>query len=403
MRGYLSSRKLSNVKGRINYITNERKQENIVDYYNTTDNEFWKMLASENRARHKEVNAGGKCCEAREFIIGIPQDSNITAQQMCNIFKNKFKVECTCAIHQNNKNRVVNRHCHLIFSERRKLEQPEIVEEKRATRTYYYDSKGNKCKKADAVKVVKKGDILKKSKTRYFTDKNDFFKSQKFVYDCKELFLKNTLNLEWSFESEKRDKELSEKHIGKNNPNEEYIKYNNELKAMVKNVCNASDFVLEQEKGSNLKELKEEYSIKSFAATKYEENANKVYSFVMERQSIYKDRVKNEIKTHNMVNEDIYFLQSEDYILQPVQERIISDYEPKTKTRNKPKVIEFLKEKLVSMFERIQKLIDIQDLLYIEPKNQIEIRKDKRNGNIYTKDSSHIRKEKSKDDYELEL
>ena len=167
---------------------------------------------------------------------------------------------------------------------------------------------------------------------------------------------------------------------------------------MVKNVCNASDFVLEQEKGSNLKELKEEYSIKSFAATKYEENANKVYSFVMERQSIYKDRVKNEIKTHNMVNEDIYFLQSEDYILQPVQERIISDYEPKTKTRNKPKVIEFLKEKLVSMFERIQKLIDIQDLLYIEPKNQIEIRKDKRNGNIYTKDSSHIRKEKSKDD-----
>lgn len=403
MRGYLSSRKLSNVKGRINYITNERKQENIVDYYNTTDNEFWKMLASENRARHKEVNAGGKCCEAREFIIGIPQDSNITAQQMCNIFKNKFKVECTCAIHQNNKNGVVNRHCHLIFSERRKLEQPEIVEEKRATRTYYYDSKGNKCKKADAVKVVKKGDILKKSKTRYFTDKNDFFKSQKFVYDCKELFLKNTLNLEWSFESEKRDKELSEKHIGKNNPNEEYIKYNNELKAMVKNVCNASDFVLEQEKGSNLKELKEEYSIKSFAATKYEENANKVYSFVMERQSIYKDRVKNEIKTHNMVNEDIYFLQSEDYILQPVQERIISDYEPKTKTRNKPKAIEFLKEKLVSMFERIQKLIDIQDLLYIEPKNQIEIRKDKRNGNIYTKDSSHIRKEKSKDDYELEL
>lgn len=394
MRGYLSSRKLSNVKGRINYITNERKQENIVDYYNTTDNEFWKMLASENRARHKEVNAGGKCCEAREFIIGIPQDSNITAQQMCNIFKNKFKVECTCAIHQNNKNGVVNRHCHLIFSERRKLEQPEIVEEKRATRTYYYDSKGNKCKKADSVKVVKKGDILKKSKTRYFTDKNDFFKSQKFVYDCKELFLKNTLNLEWSFESEKRDKELSEKHIGKNNPNEEYIKYNNELKAMVKNVCNASDFVLEKEKGSNLKELKEEYSIKSFAATKYEENANKVYSFVMERQSIYKDRVKNEIKTHNMVNEDIYFLQSEDYILQPVQDRIISDYEQKTKTRNKPKVIEFLKEKLVSMFERIQKLIDIQDLLYIEPKNQIEIRKDKLNGNIYTKDSSHIRKEK---------
>lgn len=37
MSGYLNSRKLTNVKGRINYITNKKKQENIVDYYNTTD------------------------------------------------------------------------------------------------------------------------------------------------------------------------------------------------------------------------------------------------------------------------------------------------------------------------------------------------------------------------------
>ena len=147
MRGYLSSRKLSNVKGRIKYITDEKKQENVVDFYNTTNNEYWKMLASENRLRHKEVNAGGKCCEAREFIIGIPQNSSITAQQMCDIFKNKYKVECACAIHQNNKKGVINRHCHLIFSERIKLEKPEIVEEKRASRTYYYDEKGKKCKK----------------------------------------------------------------------------------------------------------------------------------------------------------------------------------------------------------------------------------------------------------------
>lgn len=40
MGGYLSSRKLTNVKGRIKYITDKKKQENIIDYYNTTDNEF---------------------------------------------------------------------------------------------------------------------------------------------------------------------------------------------------------------------------------------------------------------------------------------------------------------------------------------------------------------------------
>ena len=59
MSGYLDSRKLTNVKGRINYITDKKRQENIVDYYNTTDEVFWKMLAKENRERHKEVKAGG--------------------------------------------------------------------------------------------------------------------------------------------------------------------------------------------------------------------------------------------------------------------------------------------------------------------------------------------------------
>ena len=403
MRGYIDSNKLSNVKGRIKYITDKNKQENVVDYYNTTDNEFWNLLAKESRIQFKNSKTKGKCCEARELIIGIPQNSKITAKQLCEIFKSKYEVECNCAIHQNIKEGVVNRHCHLIFSERKKLDKPEVIEEKRASRTYYYDSKGNKCKKADAVKVVKKGDIIQKQQVRYFTDKNEKFKEQQFIYECKKLFLKDTFKLEWSYESEKRDKELSEKHIGKNNPNAEYIKYNNELKAMVKNVCNASDFVLEQEKGSNLKELKEDYNIKSFTAIKYEENINKVLDFVRERQSICKDRVRNEIDTHNMVNDDVHFLQSEEYILQPMQEKIITEYEEKTKTRNKPKVIEFLKEKLVNMFERIQKLIDIQDLLYIESKNRIEIKKDSRNGKIYTKDSSHIRKEKSKDDYELEL
>ena len=49
MSGYLSSRKLGNVKGRIRYMTDEKKQENILDYYNTTNNDFWSMLAKESR------------------------------------------------------------------------------------------------------------------------------------------------------------------------------------------------------------------------------------------------------------------------------------------------------------------------------------------------------------------
>lgn len=405
MVGYLSSRKLVNVIGRIKYITNEKKQENIIDFHNTTDNDFWRMLARENRKRHKEVNARGKCCEARELIIGIPQEYEITAQQLCEIFKNRFKVDCVCAIHQNKKKGVINKHCHLIFSEREKLKEPIIQEEKRATRNYYYDKKGHKCKKSEAVKIVKKGTILQKKEEKFFSNKNDFFKTQDFVYKCKELFLRNTFNLEWSYEGEKRNKQLSEKHIGKNNPKEDYIKRNNELKSIVKNVCNASDFIFNQEKGTMLEEFKNGYNIENFFAPNYEENANKVFGFVQEVQSVYKTRVKNEVKFHNSVNQDVQFLQKEDYIYEPIQEQIINDYEVQSKTRKKGKVIEFLKEKLESMLERIKKLISIQDLLYIEPKNRLELYQDKKNNNLYLEDQGKLRKEKhrEKEDYEPEL
>lgn len=405
MRGYLNSNKLSNVKGRMKYITNKNKQENIVDYYNTTNNEFWDLLAKESREQFKNSKAKGQCCEARELIIGIPQNSKITAKQLCEIFKNKYGVECNCVIHQNIKNEIVNRHCHLIFSERKQLKQPKIIEEKRAVRTYYYDDKGKKCSKDNAVKIVKKGDIVQKGQTRYFSDKDEIFKQQQFIYNCKEIFLNNTLHLEWSYESEKRDKELSEKHIGKNNPKEEYIKSNNKLKSILKNVCNAGDFLLESEQGSTLRDFKKVYEIDSFVAPKLQENEDKVYCFIEEMQGIYKEKVYNEIGQHNNINEDMNFLEADDnnYVMKNIQRMIITNYEEQTKTRHKLKIIEFLKEKIASMFERIEKLINMQDLFYIEPKNRIEIVKDKTNGKIYTSDESHIRKEKSKDDCELEL
>lgn len=404
MAGYLSSRKLTNVRGRISYVINKDKQENIIDYFNTADNEFWKMLAKENQERHKEVDPGGKCCEARELIIGIPQDSIVTAEEMCNYFKDKYNVECACAIHQNNKKGVINRHCHLIFSERQLLSSPEVVEEKRAARTYYYDAKGNKCKKAEAVKVVKKGTLLQKGRTRNFTNKIDFFKTQKFVNECKGYFLKDILKIDWSLESQKRNKQLSEKHIGKNNPKAEYIKQNNKLKAIVKNVCNASDFIFEQEQGTTLEELKKEYKITSFSTTEFEKNENKVYDFVEEIQSMYIDKVKKEVKTHNAVNQDIYFLESGEYIFQHVQKQIIEDYEPQTRTKEKPKVIEFLKNTVSRMLERIKKLIDIQDKIYVETKNQIEIEFDNRD-NIHIVDPSYIREQKQieRDDLEPEM
>lgn len=407
MAGYLDSRKLTNVKGRIKYITNKDKQENIVDYFNTADKEFWNMLAKENQERHRQVKAGGKCCEARELIIGIPQNATITAEQICNTFKNKYGVECSCAIHQNNKEGIINKHCHLIFSERVKLDVPEIVAEKRAARNYYYDEKGNKCKKAEAVKTVKKGTILQKGSTRYFSDKNEHFKTQKFIYECKELFLKNLLQIDWSLRAEKQNKELSEKHIGKNNPKAEYIKQNNKLKSILKNVCNASDFIFEQEKGYALEDFKKGYGVKNFSIRNFEENEYKVYRFVEETQVRYKQRVKDDVKQHNDINRDIGYLQDNcsNPIMKKVQNIIIEDYESESKTKEKPKVIEFLKNKISNMLDRIKKLVSLQDDLYIEPKNKMEIIQDRRDNSLEIKDESHFREQKQieRDDFDLEM
>ena len=407
MAGYLDSRKLTNVKGRIKYITNKDKQENIVDYFNTADNEFWKILAKENQERHRQVKAGGKCCEARELIIGIPQNATITAKQICDSFKNKYGVECSCAIHQNSKEGIINKHCHLIFSERVKLDVPEIVAGKRAARTYYHDEKGNKCKKAEAVNTVKKGTILQKGSIRYFSDKNEHFKTQKFVYECKELFLKNLLQIDWSLRAEKQNKELSEKHIGKNNPKAEYIKQNNKLKSMLKNVCNASDFIFEQEKGYALEDFKKGYGVKNFSIRNFEENEYKVYRFVEETQVRYKQRVKDDVKYHNDINRDIRYLQDNcsNLVMKKVQNIIIEDYEPETETKDKPKVIEFLKNKISNMLERIKKLVSLQDNLYIEPKNQIEIIQDRRDNSLEIKDESFFREQKQikRDDFDLEM
>lgn len=119
--------------------------------------------------------------------------------------------------------------------------------------------------------------------------------------------MKEKLGIDWSFEMDQQNKELAEKHIGKNNPKEEYIRQNNNLKGTIKDVCKAGDYMFECEKGETLKRFKEDYNITSFVTSKYEENKGKVNTFVKEMQSIYKDRVKNEVRKHNDINEDINF------------------------------------------------------------------------------------------------
>ena len=137
---FIQMSKLSNVKGRISYITSHAKQENLYATYRTADNEFWSNLARESQQEFKRSGTEGKCIEARELIIALPEsfpdlyNPDKLLRLFTDCFKEKHNVECISALHHNK--RKTNYHIHLIFSESELLPEPV---EKIASRIIFYD------------------------------------------------------------------------------------------------------------------------------------------------------------------------------------------------------------------------------------------------------------------------
>lgn len=85
----------------------------------------------------RRSGADGKCIEARELIIALPEaytqyDPQQVLENFTEEFHRRYKVECVSALHHNK--RKTNYHIHLIFSERRLLAEPEV---KIATRSVF--------------------------------------------------------------------------------------------------------------------------------------------------------------------------------------------------------------------------------------------------------------------------
>ena len=134
--------KLSNVKGRITYISSHAKQENLYAVYETTERKFWRELAKCNQEEFAKSGTEGKCIEARELIIVLPESfteyqPNRLLQLFTNHFKQNYGTECIAALHHNK--RKTNYHIHLIFAERKLLDEPII---KTASRNMFYDENG---------------------------------------------------------------------------------------------------------------------------------------------------------------------------------------------------------------------------------------------------------------------
>lgn len=238
---FIQMSKLSDVKGRISYISDPKRQEYLYATFSTReDMTFWNDLAKECQEEFKRYGTEGKCIEARELIIALPEEyTQFDPQQVLEDFTEQFKkrydVECVSALHHNKTKK--NYHIHLIFSERRLLPEPDI---KIATRSVFYDELGKRVRTKKEITgedgqiregctVIKKGEVYE---SHLFTAKDEVFKNELFLDEAKQFY---TALINGHIHDPQRQLKvfdpnsvyLPTKKIGKNNPKAAEIEADN--------------------------------------------------------------------------------------------------------------------------------------------------------------------------------
>ena len=241
---FIEMAKLHDLSGRITYISSHAKQEHLYEVYTTEpDRAFWRELAKCNQEEFEKSGTNGKCIEARELMIALPEsfihyDHDYLLKRVVDKFKEKYGVECFAALHHNK--RKTNLHIHMIFAERKRLEQPT---EKTATRNMFYDEKGRHVRTKKEIldgdgnirrdcKIIKKGEVYER---KVFTVKDGRFKQESFLDEAKVFYtdLINQMVIDDKDRLSIFDKNgpyLATKKVGKNNPKSEEIKADNEIR-----------------------------------------------------------------------------------------------------------------------------------------------------------------------------
>ena len=241
---FIEMAKLHNLSGRITYISSRAKQEHLYEVYVTEpDRAFWRELAKCNQEEFEKSGTNGKCIEARELMIALPEsfinyDHDHLLKKMVDEFKKRYGVECFAALHHNK--RKTNLHIHMIFAERERLDQPI---EKTATRNMFYDEHGKHVRTKKEIldgdgnirrgcKIIKKGEVYER---RIFTIKDGRFKQESFLDEAKVFYtdLINQMVIDDKDRLSIFDKNgpyLATKKVGKNNPKAEAIKADNEIR-----------------------------------------------------------------------------------------------------------------------------------------------------------------------------
>lgn len=197
---YCECRAIESIADYGSYLSVQEKHGTgeIVAVYDTISDsskmdDKWLELGKQNqRSAEKHGNRGKtkntKVQEARELFFWLPNswcsDDPIENHELANSiaadFKAKFGLECMVSLHWNRTK--TNFHVHIMYSDRKMLNKPIEI---KATRNEYYTSDWKRCKKKEAVHIIKKGEI---KETKYFEDiKDTRCTTQRFKFKEKQL------------------------------------------------------------------------------------------------------------------------------------------------------------------------------------------------------------------------
>lgn len=202
MKNLVRVQKITNGRGSIKYITKTSDGE-ILASYSTQSMQEWEILFDYNQQKFAEEKAKGnwmmdqissdgkeaKAVEAKMFVVALPnekakQNPEELVKELADDWVSTHQTDCYVALHWNKTH--TNLHAHILASERKKKESKEV---RRAKRNRYYNAEGKECKKADAVRVVHKGDVISGQNELYESGKIDL-KSQAALDRIKEHYSK---------------------------------------------------------------------------------------------------------------------------------------------------------------------------------------------------------------------
>lgn len=191
---------LSNVRGRIDYISNPKRQENLLAFRDVADDTYWKQLALECNMSSKyiDLKREKQTVQGRELIIQLSNSllQRLTpeeiAKELSESFEKRYNRPCAVAIHFNKKK--TNLHAHLVYSERERLPEPN---EKIATRALFFDEFGTRQYKKSAIldengqlrdgcRIVKKGEVYER---RLFGPVDHKFSEKEWLREAKSEWL----------------------------------------------------------------------------------------------------------------------------------------------------------------------------------------------------------------------